>query len=98
LQVRVPKPRFPMVNQMFQLDFVLSAYEGGAQGIKAALAEFADEVTIEELPQEEGSRARELRLRLRAAEPEQVFDLCGQFGRIKSVKVAEADSANLGGC
>jgi hypothetical protein len=78
-----------MIGQKFQLDFILSAHGQAAEGIRAALAEFADEVRIEELPQEEGCRAKDFRLRLKAAEPEAVFDLCSQFGRIKTVKVIE---------
>jgi hypothetical protein len=74
----------------FNLSFTLSAHSTSPKEIKNAFSEFAQEILIQDQVQGSGSSV-EYKVSLVSEEPEAIFDICGQLGRIRSVKVDEID-------
>jgi len=76
------------MQEKYWLDFILRAYGESAQNIKSALSEFGEHLEIAEDAEGQG-QARDYKIRIQTEEPTLVFDVCSQFGRIKSVKINE---------
>lgn len=74
--------------QKYKLEFLLHAYNTSAQAVKNALAEFGDSFKIADSskPQAKGS---DFLVNISTEDPTLVFDICSQFGRIRSVKIDE---------
>lgn len=75
--------------QKYQINFTLHTHGCSSKEIKNAFAEFGENFLIEELAsanQEENN----FQVSLVSEEPTAIFDICGQFGRIRAVKVEEA--------
>lgn len=73
---------------MYSVDFTLHVYDTSVQTIKNALAEFGEGLAVSDCPDCQG-RGRDFKVNLNTENPETVFDICAQFGRIKSVKIDE---------
>jgi hypothetical protein len=71
----------------YNLEFILSAVGTSIDEIRRALVEFGEELEISQ-PQQEESGRRYL-VRVIAQDPTIIFDICGQFGKIQSVKVKD---------
>ena len=74
---------------MCHLEFILHTYEGSEEKIKNALSEFGRDLQIAESVDAE-SAGRNFIVQLNTDDPTVIFDLCAQFGRIRSVRVDEA--------
>ncbi len=74
----------------YALEFILSAQNISAETIKNAVTEFAEDLDIAELAQS-SKDGQDFKIRMRVDDPTIIFDICGQFGRIKSAKVDEED-------
>lgn len=76
------------LSQRYKLEFTLHVYNTSVQAVKNALAEFGNEFNIQESlsKQEKGSN---FIVNMSTEDPTLVFDICSQFGRIRSVKIDE---------
>ena len=74
---------------MFKLEFILHTFDASAKTIKSSLAEFGEGLEIADCCQEPGARGKDFLISIRTQEPTSIFDVCAQFGRIKSAKVEE---------
>jgi hypothetical protein len=73
---------------MYLLEFIFRT--GSTEtDIRHSLAEFAEDIAVNALEGDPGDCSYEYTLRMRAKDPTLVFDVCAQFGRIKSVKIDE---------
>jgi hypothetical protein len=73
---------------MYQLEFIFRT--GSTEDdIRHSLAEFAEDIAVSLLEAGSDGGSSEYSLRMRAKDPTLVFDVCAQFGRIKSVKIDE---------
>lgn len=57
--------------------------------IKNSFLEFAEDIEIVSVSQDDTRASCDLKISLFTDEPTIIFDTCAQFGRIKSVKVEE---------
>lgn len=72
--------------QKYKLEFILHVYEASLQSVKSSLAEFGENllVVVSEETQENG---KDFIIKINAEDPQLVFDICSQFGRIRSAKI-----------
>jgi len=72
--------------EKFTIEFILHAYNTTIEQIKSSLAEFGDclEVVDCKNSQEKGCN---FKINISTEDPTLIFDVCSQFGRIRSVKV-----------
>ncbi|MCX5711055.1 MAG: hypothetical protein NT060_03730 [Candidatus Omnitrophica bacterium] len=77
--------------QKFALEFILHAQGTTGEAIQSSLAEFGDEVKVEDCLDSNGS-AKNFKVNMLAVDPMVIFDVCSQFGRIKSAKIDEQKS------
>ena len=75
----------------YALEFILHAKNCSIKTIKSALAEFGNDLVISQTTQENDSA--NYNVSMLTEDPTLVFDLCAQFGRIRSVKVHENHAA-----
>jgi len=77
--------------QRYKLEFILHTYNTTLQKVKNALAEFGEalEIVNAQEPLEKGDN---FKVNINTEDPTLIFDVCAQFGRIRSVKVTEATS------
>jgi len=77
-----------MFIQRYHLEFVLHTPSASAQTVKNSLAEFGEGMEITDCPgiDENGNN---FKINLETEDPTVIFDICGQFGRIRAVKVDE---------
>jgi hypothetical protein len=78
--------------QKYRIEFILHAYNTTGELIKSSLSEFGENLKVNDAPMQETGKGREFAISMIAEEPEAIFDICTQFGRIKSVKVNEEGS------
>ena len=71
------------------LEFILNTYNTSADIIKNSLAEFAENLEIT-VCQDSNAKSKDYKINLDAEEPTVIFDICSQFGKIKTIKVSEA--------
>jgi len=71
----------------YTLEFILHSKNNSVKQIKNSLAEFANNLEVSPAP-EEGEESN-YKVSLTTEDPTLVFDLCAQFGRIRSVKAHE---------
>ncbi|MBP7215962.1 MAG: hypothetical protein KBA46_01630 [Candidatus Omnitrophica bacterium] len=72
----------------YRLSFVLSAPHATEREIKASIAEFTSDLVVMPDASATGPE-RQYTLQMNVEDPTLIFDTCGQFGKIKSVKVDE---------
>ncbi len=75
-------------QQRFKVEFVLHAYNISGDAIKSALVEFTDTVEVCAF-HDDKNKENSFRILVTTLEPALVFDVCAQFGRIRSAKVDE---------
>lgn len=80
-----------MFIKIFRLEFILRAHDTTAEAIKNSLTEFAQEIDIKEPPSGEAGRGENYAICLQTEDPTAIFDICAQFGRIRSAKVEEEE-------
>ncbi len=73
---------------MYKIEFTLHTYDAPLEAIRNALLEFGEGLAISER-QESQERGWDFQVQLNTDNPEAVFDICAQFGRIKAVKIDE---------
>ena len=73
-------------SEKFNIEFILHAYNITIDQIKSSLTEFGDSLEIVDCmnSQEKGSN---FKVNISTEDPTLIFDVCSQFGRIRSVKV-----------
>lgn len=70
------------------MEFILNTYSAGAEAIRNAVSEFGESAQVS--PVESGTtELSSFAVSINTQDPTVVFDICAQFGRIKSVKVNE---------
>jgi len=78
-----------MLENNFRLEFILHVHDTSMQDIRNSLIEFAQDIQICDMGSDAAGAGKDFKLNLKAQDPTMIFDLCGQFGRIRSVKVEE---------
>ncbi len=71
----------------FALEFILHARNTNVKVIKSALLEFGSDLNI--APCSDHTQSGNYNVTINTEDPTLVFDLCSQFGRIRSIKVNE---------
>jgi len=74
------------IVQKYKLEFTLHVYDASLQSVKSSLAEFGENllVVVSEGTQKNG---KDFIIKINAEDPQLVFDICSQFGRIRSAKI-----------
>jgi dihydroxyacetone kinase-like predicted kinase len=73
----------------YSLEFVLISDAPSLEDLRESLLEYGQGLEIFPLPPDDSERTRHFKVQINTAEPTLIFDLCAQFGRIKSVKINE---------
>ncbi len=74
--------------QKYQIQFTLHTHGNTLTEIRNAFREFGEELAIEQAVPENPEKS-DFSISLVSEEPTAIFDICGQFGRIRAVKVTE---------
>ena len=74
--------------QRYHLEFIFTAYNTSTDAIKNSLTEFGEGLEVIDC-QDSTTLAKNFKIKINAEEPTVIFDVCAQFGRIKSVKIDE---------
>ena len=77
-----------MITNKYRLEFILNTYSAQAEAIKNALLEFTDSLEVN-LTEPGTDSINSFKINIVAEEPTVIFDICSQFGKIKSIKVEE---------
>jgi len=77
--IRIPK---------FKLDFILHTYNTTLEAVKTSLAEFGEKLDVSEVV-DVSQKGKNFKININTEDPTIVFDVCSQFGRIRSVKVED---------
>lgn len=72
----------------FRLDFILHTYNTTLEAVKSSLAEFGEKLDIAEVD-DNSQKGKNFKININTEDPTIVFDVCSQFGRIRSVKVGD---------
>ncbi len=72
----------------YYLDFILSAKNTSQTVIKNALLEFGRDLEVSSL-EDGGDESSEYKININVEDPTIIFDTCGQFGRMKAIKIEE---------
>jgi len=62
--------------------------DASEEAIRNSLVEFGEGLEILALKKAEDSRVQDYNIIIRTEDPTIIFDLCAEFGRIKSVKIS----------
>lgn len=81
--------------QRYNLEFILSTYEGSADTLKNSMIEFVEDIKIAEVPDASGTKAKNFKINICTHDPTVIFDTCAEFGRIKSVKINEEGGGHV---
>jgi dihydroxyacetone kinase-like predicted kinase len=73
----------------YHLEFILNTEVSSLVKIKNSLAEFGNNLKVLEMPQIEGEKGENFQIQIYTQDPTIIFDLCAQFGRIKSIRIKE---------
>jgi dihydroxyacetone kinase-like predicted kinase len=76
--------------QKFVMEFILHCQGASEQAIQSSLSEFGEGVEVTDCCDSESS-AKNFKVNMLADDPMVIFDVCAQFGRIKSVKIDEKE-------
>jgi dihydroxyacetone kinase-like predicted kinase len=74
--------------QRYHLEFILHVQNATPADIKNSLAEFSENLEVSDSP-DSTLESRNLKIRIITEEPTAIFDICSQFGRIRSIKIDE---------
>lgn len=72
----------------YRLEFVLHIQDASPKTVESSLSEFAEDIEITD-DQGPNSKGKNLKVHLDTEDPTTIFDICAQFGRIKTVKINE---------
>jgi len=75
----------------YYLEFILCINDASPETIKNAIMEFGDNLKITDC-YEDTPKGKNFKIHIHTQDPTIIFDTCAQFGRIKSVKVNEAET------
>ena len=73
----------------YHLEFTLETDKSCLTALKSSIAGFGDDLQVHEIIPEEGNKNKDFKIHISTLEPTIIFDLCAEFGRIKSVKINE---------
>ncbi|MBN2831367.1 MAG: hypothetical protein JXL82_03710 [Candidatus Omnitrophica bacterium] len=76
------------LSQKYKLEFTFCAYNTSMQAVKNSLAEFGDNLEISD-SSALNEKGKDFVITMITEDPSLVFDICSQFGRIRSVKIDE---------
>lgn len=79
----IPQPRY-------KVEFILHVYNISLEAVKSSLVEFSDKIEVYNYSDEQ-SKGDNFKVVITTFEPALVFDVCSQFGRIRSVKIDEEE-------
>jgi len=74
--------------QKYHLEFILHVQDVKIAAIKSSLSEFSEDFNICESP-DSNEKSRNFKISINTEEPTTIFDICAQFGRIRSIKIDE---------
>jgi dihydroxyacetone kinase-like predicted kinase len=74
--------------QRYKLEFILHTYNTTLQKVKNSLAEFGESLEIVDT-RDSLEKGDNFKVHINTEDPTLIFDVCAQFGRIRSVKVSE---------
>lgn len=77
--------------QKYRLEFILHTYNSSIETIKNSLVEFGNSLEISDFPKS-AEKGENFQISLNTEDPTLVFDICSQFGRIRSVKVNDGSN------
>jgi dihydroxyacetone kinase-like predicted kinase len=77
-----------MFERMYTLEFLLTAQGSDSSAIRKALSEIGQDMVVT-AGDDRHAPGHCFKVSIRTLNPELVFDVCGQFGRITSVKIDE---------
>lgn len=77
--------------QRYRLEFILYCYNASLASLKSSLAEFSEGLDICDCD-DPTEKPGTFKVRIHTQEPTAIFDICAQFGRIRSIKVDEERS------
>ena len=72
----------------YSLEFILHTQDVSEKSLKNSMTEFGEKLEIVEC-NDNIARGKNFKVQLFAEDPTIIFDICAQFGRIKSVKINE---------
>lgn len=72
----------------YVLEFILQSRNTAGDSLKNRLAEFGEQLQIFE-PEGIHDQVKDFRVNIITEDPAVIFDICSQFGRIKTVKINE---------
>lgn len=75
--------------QKYTLEFILYTQNAKLKKVMSSLSEFGEGVNIVDLCSDSNAVGRDFKINIIAEDPTLIFDVCSQFGRIKTVKVDE---------
>lgn len=72
--------------QKYKLEFILHTYNTSIEAIKNSLVEFGNSLEISD-SEKSAEKGDNFQIKLSTEDPTLVFDICSQFGRIRSAKI-----------
>ncbi|MDD5432335.1 MAG: hypothetical protein PHO70_05035 [Candidatus Omnitrophica bacterium] len=73
----------------YSLEFILTTYGSTQETVGNSLKEFAEELEVSEIKNEEFTKSCNFKVTAKTLDPTLIFDVCSQFGRIKEIKINE---------
>jgi len=73
----------------YYLEFILNMQAVSSDALKNSILEFAEDIEITHVPQDNEARGKDFRIRVCTEDPTIIFDTCAQFGKLKSIKIDE---------
>ncbi|RKY31365.1 MAG: hypothetical protein DRP74_05005 [Candidatus Omnitrophota bacterium] len=73
----------------YSLEFILNMQDISLEAFKCSILEFGQDLEIMPQPSKPLGENQDFTIRINAKDPTIIFDVCGQFGKIKSVKIEE---------
>ena len=70
----------------YLLEFIITTYNTSEEAIKNYLKEFGEALEIYDCRKDEG-KGKDFKININTEDPEMIFDICSQFGRIKTIKI-----------
>lgn len=78
--------------QKYQLEFILHTFNTPLSKVKSSLSEFGEGLKLSPADSCLNADAvKDIKINMNTNDPELIFDICSQFGRIKTVKIDEVD-------
>lgn len=78
------------MNDRYRLEFILNTYNSTLEAVKNALVEFSEDLQVDLAGAQAQSR-NSFKITMIAEDPTVIFDICSQYGKIKSVKIKDKE-------